>query len=196
MNNYKKSNDSLKIISSNSLNVVKKLRNYLETDEEKKKEWTLIGSKKDLAKIDDKAGIYFATYNKGGVSGKKPYIWLDIRYRGLDCSISTVWEGADANTNNIHHYFGQICFTKNNRHEPNKCPSPNTCDTTIKNIIERCKAFEKFLNEFEYKTVRQKNSFTELTTDNFLDDSEDKVNAKNVIMLFEEWAKQQIGKNT
>ena len=195
MNNLTTNKGSLQIISSNSLRVVAKLRNYLETNPEKKKEWNPINTKKEFADIDDTVGIYYATYNKGGFFGKEPYVWLDIRYKGLCCVISTVWENVDRNTYNIHHYFGQICFIRDNIYEPNKCSSPNTLDTTIKDILDRCRGFERFLNEFEYKTVRQKNSFTELSTDNFLDDGEDRVDAEKVIYLFEHWAKQQIGKN-
>ena len=164
------------------------LRNYLKTLDE----WTPVKSKKELAEIDDTAGIYFATYNKCGRNGKEPYAWLDIKYRGLNCSISTVWEDVDITSKNIHHYFGQICFIKYIMHNVKKCPSPNIYNATIKDIHKRCKIFKSFLNKYKYKTVNQTSAYTELTIDNFLDASEDNVTANKVITLFEHWANQQI----
>ena len=189
MSNHKKSKECIENIKSNSMSVRNQLRDYLKNE---KKEWTPIKSKKELANISDTKGIYYATNETGGVYGKEPYVWLSIRYNGIACAICTVWEEVDKDTNNIHHYFGQLCFIKVIKHESEKCSSPNTCNTTINDIIKRCNKFEEFLNNNKYETVRQKRSFVKLTADNFLDDYEDKVNAENVIALFERWAEQEI----
>ena len=198
MSNHIKSKDSLENITKNFECVRNILRDYLKTKEMKEKGWMPV-KMGELAAICYTEGLYFATNNSGGKNGKEPYAWLSILYKGIACAIGTVWENADIDTCNIHHYFGQICFIKNTMQNADKCSSPNTPDTTVKDIYDRGKEFQDFLNKFEYKTVREsglnKKSFTQLTVDNFLDENNDKVNAEKVIELFECWASQYVGKN-
>ena len=173
--------DSLANIKKISFSFIKQLREFLGS----KNNWIPIDNKTDMAGLVDDTKLFYATYNGPGNNGKEPYVWLDIKYKGIDCSICTVWLDVDGASKNPHHYFGQICFEINITHRADACPSSNLGSTTIDDLLKRAEAFKAFLKaDGRYKTVSQKSGRIPLTVDNVMNG---KIAVSDVISLFELW---------
>jgi hypothetical protein len=150
-------------------------------------------------------------------SGKGVYVWVDVRYKGLDCTISSVWTDVDGSTWNIHQYPGQICFIRNIGYNDGHNSLDKKPSTTIWDMLICANEFKEFLNTYEsnrrtdkdgvivagYRTVSQrqrscgKPQYEDLTTDSFfINDTDNVCEGKicRLIKLFEVWAETELDK--
>jgi hypothetical protein len=186
--------ECLKRINENSEEVMEKLRKYVVEHGVNDKKGEPCDKKtlnEKFAKKENE-GFYVRKSISKGNNGKEPYVWLDILYKGLHCSIATVWSDVDNSSKNPHHYFGQLCFINNVNPGKVSCSSPYSGDTTIDEIYEHAIAFQAFLNKEDFQTINQKcSSRTHFTIDNVLNGV---ITPEAVIELFGKWLEKELAK--
>jgi len=123
-----------------------------------------------------------------GTNEKESYAWFDVIYKGTNYTISSVWMDVNEENFNIRHYFGQISFTKNQYKYDDKSLHPNKCCTTVSQLLERAKHFQKFLNSNNYQTMNQDQGKRPFTIDNL---REGNIKDFEIVDLFIQWANSE-----
>ncbi|MDR2600558.1 MAG: hypothetical protein LBC73_09830 [Oscillospiraceae bacterium] len=120
---------------------------------------------------------------------KEPYVWVNVICGKLDFSISTVWMEVNDDTNNIHHYFGQLNFVENVEGADEYKREPYSEKTTIEEIKKKSNEFQTFLNTHGYTTANQKREGVPFIVDNILNNT---IKMADFIKVLDAWLVDKI----